>query len=73
MQREPMEVEEHSRPTFRPIHQRPPPEGVCPGVDGCIGMDGYWYDWTEHMFSNDAEVTVMPYVYFEDCDDSLPQ
>ena len=49
------------------VQQRPPPEGVCPGVDGCIGSDGYWYEWTEHIKSHDAEVTVMPYVYYEDC------
>lgn len=49
------------------IERRLPPEGVCPGVDGCIGPDGYWYEWTDPMVSNHTEVTVMPYVYFEDC------
>lgn len=45
---------------------RPPPEGVCPGVDGCVGVDGYWYEWTEHIGSHGQEVTILPYVYIED-------
>lgn len=45
--------------------QRPVPEGVCPGVDGCVGSDGYWYEWTEHIGSQGEEVTVLPYVYLE--------
>lgn len=64
---EPMDTDENSV-LIPVVQQRPPPEGVCPGVDGCIGLDGYWYEWTEHIMSHDAEVTVMPYVYFEDCD-----
>lgn len=44
----------------------PPPEGACPGVDGCIGLDGYWYNWTEHISSHENEVTIMPYIYIED-------
>lgn len=48
-------------------HYRPPPPGVQPGVDGCVGLDGYWYDWTEHINSSgNGEVVVMPYVYYED-------
>lgn len=64
-----VEAKDHALVPHLPLVQRrPPPEGVCPGVDGCIGLDGYWYEWTEHMVSRDSEVTVMPYVYFEDCD-----
>jgi hypothetical protein len=73
VKQEPMDVDtsDHTNPcsvVLPVVQQRPPPEGVCPGVDGCIGLDGYWYEWTEHILSHDAEVTVMPYVYFEDCD-----
>ena len=46
--------------------QRPAPEGACLGVDGCMGPDGYWYDWTEHIDRYGEEVTIMPYVYYED-------
>lgn len=65
---EPMDVlsagaEDQGSPLI--VIQRPPPEGACPGVDGCVGLDGYWYDWTDPMVSRDTEVTVMPYVYFE--------
>ncbi len=44
---------------------RSPPVGACAGVDGCVGVDGYWYEWTDHMLGLDAKVTVMPYVYFD--------
>ena len=48
--------------------RRHAPRGVCPGMDGCVGLDGYWYEWTEHIASAGDEVTIMPYVYLEDND-----
>ncbi len=42
------------------------PEWARPGLDGCIGCDGYWYEWTDHICSLGEEVTIMPYIYIED-------
>lgn len=41
------------------------PVDVIPGVDGCFGQDGIWYDWTRHIPSQDLSVTVLPYVYID--------
>ena len=41
------------------------PVDVVPGVDGCLGPDGAWYDWTRHIPSQDFSVTVLPYVYID--------
>ena len=42
------------------------PSGACPGIDGCVGLDGYWYDWTDHITNQGQAVTVFPYVYIDD-------
>ena len=41
------------------------PPGARPGVDGCIGNDGNWYDWTDHIQGYGPDVTVLPYVYID--------
>lgn len=42
------------------------PLGCVPGIDGHIGQDGSWYNWTKHMPSMDGTtVTVLPYVYVD--------
>ena len=41
------------------------PVDMVPGVDGCLGPDGVWYDWTRHIPSQDFSVTVLPYVYID--------
>ena len=46
----------------------PPPDlppGVRLGIDGCIGRDGRWYGWTDHIPSTGPEVTILPYVYID--------
>ena len=63
------QIHNHIIPFIPPRQQRPLPPGACPGVDGCIGSDGYWYEWTEPINSCQAgEVPIMPYVYFENFD-----
>ena len=42
------------------------PSGVSPGVDGCLGNDGYWYAWTDTIPGHDEAVTVLPYIYIDD-------
>jgi hypothetical protein len=42
------------------------PSGSSPGVDGCMGSDGYWYSWTDSIPGHDVSVTVLPYVYVDD-------
>ncbi len=51
-----------------PTHQKKlsVPQDAFPGISGCVGLDGYWYDWTDHICSHDDEVTILPYVYIED-------
>lgn len=41
------------------------PPDVCPGVHGCVGKDGHWYTWTDHIHSCGPEVTILPYVYID--------
>lgn len=64
------EAQIHNHISFiPPRQQRPCPPGACPGVDGCVGSDGYWYEWTEPINSCCAgEVPIMPYVYFDNFD-----
>ena len=42
------------------------PSGASPGVDGCMGNDGYWYSWTDSIPGHDISVTVLPYIYVDD-------
>ena len=42
------------------------PSGASPGVDGCMGSDGYWYSWTDSIPGHDVSVTVLPYIYVDD-------
>ena len=44
--------------------KRMPLESV-PGVHGCLGPDGLWYDWTEPIPGSATSVTVLPYVYID--------
>ena len=45
------------------------PTGCVPGIDGHLGQDGCWYDWTKAIPPIDrASVTVLPYVYIDDWD-----
>ena len=60
-----------------PHEPRQKPPDFVAGIDGCFGGDGFWYDWTEPIFSQQhlkAEevtnsdgipVTVLPYVYVD--------
>ena len=42
------------------------PSGASPGVDGCMGNDGYWYSWTDSIPGHEISVTVLPYIYVDD-------
>ena len=47
------------------------PMGCSLGVDGCLGANGVWYDWTEYIPGTHEEmVTVLPYVYIDGCEQS---
>lgn len=52
---------------------RPIPLGAYPGVDGCLGNNGFWYTWTDIIPGQDEALTVLPYIYIdeesEDCID----
>lgn len=42
------------------------PMGCSNGVDGCLGANGVWYEWTEYIPGTHEEmVTVLPYVYID--------
>ena len=41
------------------------PTNFVPGVHGCVGRDGHWYQWTEAIPGEDAMVTVLPYIYID--------
>ena len=41
------------------------PTGQVPGMDGCLGHDGFWYDWTKPLPSEGLSVIVLPYVYID--------
>ena len=47
------------------------PSGASPGVDGCMGSDGYWYSWTDSIPGHDVSVTVLPYIYVDDDDSDV--
>ena len=52
-----------------PFENTSVPAGCVPGINGHIGQDGYWYDWTKAMPPIDGtSVTVLPYVYLDDWD-----
>lgn len=45
------------------------PAGCLLGVDGCLGANGLWYDWTEAIpTAQEFAVTVLPYVYVDGWD-----
>lgn len=45
------------------------PTGYTLGVDGCLGANGLWHDWTEAVLSErDSAVNVLPYVYVDGWD-----
>ena len=50
------------------FNQKLVPLGARPGVDGCMGTDGFWYEWTEHISSHGEGVTIFPYVYIDGSD-----
>ena len=41
------------------------PEGALPGINGCVGGDGQWYEWTECIPGRGSEITVLPYIYID--------
>ena len=41
------------------------PNGSSIGIDGCIGSDGVWYGWEDHVPSQDETVGIYPYVYVD--------
>jgi len=41
------------------------PTELAPGVDGCLGQDGFWYNWTQAIPSEGFSVVVLPYVYID--------
>eukprot|EP00731_Ephydatia_muelleri_P019126 Em0011g1166a len=53
----------------RPQDNAGVPMGCVPGIDGHVGQDGSWYDWTKAMPPMDGTtVTVLPYVYVDGWD-----
>ena len=46
------------------------PLGLCPGVHGCYGLDGLWYNWTDPIIRQDFAVNVLPYVYIDGMQDT---
>ena len=51
--------------TVSTSRSREMPEGSVVGVDGCLGRDGLWYEWTEYIPGEELSVTVLPYVYID--------
>ena len=41
------------------------PEFCTAGIDGCLGADGMWYEWTDVMPHDEPVVTILPYVYID--------
>ena len=43
-------------------------EGSVPGIHGCTGPDGLWYEWTDAIPGQEPCVTLLPYVYVDGWD-----
>ena len=61
----PMEVD---RPSSSSSSSSSSAEGSVPGIHGCIGPDGLWYDWTTAIPGQEPCVTMLPYVYVDGWD-----
>lgn len=42
------------------------PDNCREGMDGCLGRNGIWYNWTDYIPSQEESgVIILPYVYVD--------
>ena len=61
----PMEVD---RPSSSSSSSSSTEGSLVPGMHGCIGPDGLWYEWTAAIPGQEPCVTMLPYVYVDGWD-----